>query len=159
MTKVINRLFIGLFSIVLFAGCVKEDNGDSNSETEELQTISCNGTINMEGLNTNGFKLEKYSEYAHPNKHAIILDFFAGSGTTGQAVLELNKSDGGKRQFILCTNNENQIAEEVTYPRIKTVITGIRPDGSKYSDGIPANVRYFKTDFVSKNKTNDKFIK
>lgn len=90
------------------------------------------------------------------NDNAIVLDFFAGSGTTGQAVLELNKSDGGKRQFILCTNNENQIAEEVTYPRIKTVITGIRPDASKYSDGIPANVRYFKTDFVSKNKTNDK---
>ena len=91
-----------------------------------------------------------------PNKNAIVLDFFAGSGTTGQAVLELNKSDGGKRQFILCTNNENQIAEQITYPRIKTVITGTRPDGSTYSDGISANVRYFKTDFVSKNKTNDK---
>ncbi len=89
-------------------------------------------------------------------KNPIILDFFAGSGTTGQAVLELNQTDGGNRQFILCTNNENQIAEEVTYPRIKTVITGIRPDGSTYSDGISANVRYFKTDFVSKNKTNDK---
>jgi adenine-specific DNA-methyltransferase len=37
---------------------------------------------------------------------SIILDFFAGSGTTGQAVLELNKEDGGKRQFILCTINE-----------------------------------------------------
>ena len=89
-------------------------------------------------------------------KSAIALDFFAGSGTTGHAVLELNREDGGNRQFILCTNNENKIAEEVTYPRVKTVITGIRPDGSKYSDGIPANVRYFKTDFVSKNKTNDK---
>lgn len=85
-----------------------------------------------------------------------VLDFFAGSGTTGQAVLELNKADGGKRQFILCTNNENKIAEEVTYPRIKTVITGNRPDGTKYSEGIPSNVRYFKTDFVSKNKTSDR---
>ena len=86
----------------------------------------------------------------------MVLDFFAGSGTTGQAVLELNKADGGKRQFILCTNNENKIAEDVTYPRIKTVITGNRPDGTKYSDGIPSNVRYFKTDFVSKNKTSDR---
>lgn len=40
------------------------------------------------------------------NKNSIVLDFFAGSGTTGQAVLELNKEDGGNRKFILCTNNE-----------------------------------------------------
>ncbi len=55
---------------------------------------------------------------------SIILDFFAGSGTTGHAVLELNKEDGGNRKFILCTNNENNICEEVTYPRIQKVIQG-----------------------------------
>lgn len=82
------------------------------------------------------------------NKNATILDFFAGSGTTGQAVLELNKEDGGHRRFILCTNNENNICTNVTYPRLKTVITGIRPDGTKYSDGLPANLYYFKTDFI-----------
>jgi adenine-specific DNA-methyltransferase len=78
-------------------------------------------------------------------KSAIILDFFAGSGTTGHAVLKLNAQDDGTRQFILCTNNENKIAEEVTYPRIKKVIDG-------YSDNapIPANLRYFQTDFVEK---------
>lgn len=99
-----------------------------------------------------------------PNNNAVVLDFFAGSGTTGQAVMELNKEDGGHRQFILVTNNEANgradagaegIAEKVTYPRIKTVITGIRPDGTKYSDGIPANLRYFKTGFVEKGKTTD----
>ena len=87
-------------------------------------------------------------------KDAVILDFFAGSGTTGQAVLELNKEDGGNRQFILCTNNENQICEEVTYPRIQKVIDG-------YADvkGIPANVKYFKTEFVPAIKTdNDKRV-
>lgn len=78
------------------------------------------------------------------NKDAVILDFFAGSGTTGHAVLELNKEDGGNRQFILCTNNENKICEEVTYPRIKNVIKGY---GN--TEGIPANLRYFKTDFVN----------
>ena len=81
---------------------------------------------------------------------AVILDFFAGSGTTGQAVMELNKQDGGHRKFILCTNNENGICEEVTYQRLKTVITGKRTDGSEYSEGIPANLKYFKTDFISK---------
>ena len=40
------------------------------------------------------------------NKDSIVLDFFAGSGTTGQAVMELNKEDYGHRKFILCTNNE-----------------------------------------------------
>ncbi|MFA7446396.1 MAG: site-specific DNA-methyltransferase [Flavobacteriaceae bacterium] len=94
-------------------------------------------------------------ELASNKKNLVILDFFAGSGTTGHAVLELNKEDGGNRQFILCTNNENNICEEVTYPRIKTVITGQRPDGTKYADKIPANVRYFKTDFVEKSEDTD----
>jgi len=89
-------------------------------------------------------------------KDSVVLDFFAGSGTTGQAVLELNKEDGGDRKFILCTNNENGIAEDITYPRIRTVISGIRLDGTKYSDGIPANIRYFKTSFIEKEETLDK---
>ena len=83
---------------------------------------------------------------------SIILDFFAGSGTTAQAVLELNKEDGGSRSFILCTNNENKICESVTYPRIKTVISGARSDGSKYSEGIPANLKYYHTGFVPKDE-------
>ena len=84
------------------------------------------------------------------NKNAIILDFFAGSGTTGQAVLELNKEDNGDRKFILCTNNENDICEKVTYQRLKTVITGKRNDESKYSDGIEENMKYYKTTYISK---------
>ena len=82
---------------------------------------------------------------------SIILDFFAGSGTTGQSVLELNQNDGGKRRFILCTNNQNSICENITYQRLKTVIMGKRADGSEYSDGIPANLMYYKTDFVAKD--------
>ncbi len=85
------------------------------------------------------------------NSEALILDFFAGSGTTAQAVLELNQADKGNRKFILCTNNENRISEDITYPRIKTVITGRRMDESVYSDGIPANLKYYCTDFVSKD--------
>ena len=91
----------------------------------------------------------------HPNKNCVVLDFFAGSGTTGQAVLELNKEDGGNRKFILCTNNENNICTNVTYPRLKAVITGIRQDGSKYSDGIQANLRCFKTAFLKDNSNRD----
>ncbi|HHT38692.1 MAG TPA: site-specific DNA-methyltransferase [Mollicutes bacterium] len=100
-------------------------------------------------------KLIKFLIDRHKNKNAIVLDFFAGSGTTAQAVLELNKEDGGNRQFILCTNNENNICEDITYQRIKTVITGKRKDESIYSEGIPANLKYFKTSYVPKINTEE----
>ena len=58
------------------------------------------------------------------NPGDLVVDFFAGSGSTGQAVLEQNNLDNGKRQFILCTNNEANIATEVTFPRIKNVMNG-----------------------------------
>lgn len=76
------------------------------------------------------------------DKSAIVLDFFAGSGTTGQAVLELNKDDGGNREFILCTNNEitelnpNGIAYDVTSKRLKRVMSGSCYDGSNDFDWL-----------------------
>lgn len=84
------------------------------------------------------------------NPNALILDFFAGSGTTGHAVLELNRIDNGKRQFILCTNNDNKIAENITYKRIKNIVNGYAD-----IDGISGNVRYFKTAFVPKSHVSD----
>ena len=84
---------------------------------------------------------------------SLVLDFFAGSGTTGHGVLKYNSTHAdSKRRFILCTNNEGGICESVTYPRVKTVITGKRSDGSDYSEGIAANVKYYRTDFVSKDE-------
>jgi adenine-specific DNA-methyltransferase len=57
-------------------------------------------------------------------KDGVVLDFFAGSGTTAHAVLDQNAADGGSRKFIMITNNENQICEEVTKNRIKKVMEG-----------------------------------
>ncbi len=85
-------------------------------------------------------------------KDITILDFFAGSGTTAQAVLELNKEDNGKRKFILCTNNENNICESITYPRCKTIITGKRIDNTTYSKNIKATLKYYKTEFTKKER-------
>lgn len=99
-------------------------------------------------------------------KDACVLDFFSGSGTTAEAVMRLNEDDGGTRQCILVTNNEAAAAdakklrknglrpgdpeweetgvyEYVTKPRISTVSTGVRPDGSTYSNGLDQNVEFF----------------
>ena len=94
--------------------------------------------------------LIKYLLKIPAGQEIVVLDFFAGSGTTAQAVLELNGEDGKNRKFILCTNNDNGICEEVTYQRLKTVITGKRTDGSEYSHGHKANLKYYKTYFVDK---------
>ena len=84
----------------------------------------------------------------HPNKNAVVLDFFAGSGSTAQAVLELNKEDNGNRQFILCTNNENNICEEITYKRIKNVITGY----GKYNP-LKSNLKYYRCTYIPRINT------
>jgi adenine-specific DNA-methyltransferase len=87
--------------------------------------------------------------------HANILDFFAGSGTTGHAVLEMNKIDGGNRRFILCTNNENNnggnggIADSVCYPRIKKVIKGYKNKKGEKVEGVTSNLAYYQTDLVN----------
>ena len=93
-------------------------------------------------------------------KDGIVLDFMAGTGTTAHAVLELNKEDGGNRQFILCTNNENnngngyKIAEDICYPRIKKVIEGYKNLKGELVEGVGGNLKYFKTDFVDAEPTD-----
>lgn len=88
-------------------------------------------------------------------KNAIVLDFFAGSGTTGHAVLELNKKDNGFRSFILCTNNENKICEDVTYARVKKVMKGYTARNGDKVEGLGGNLRYFRTAFVKKSASRD----
>lgn len=88
----------------------------------------------------------------YPKKDFTALDFFGGSGTTAQALFEINAEDSGDRNIIVCTNNENGICDNDTYPRLSTIITGRRPDGSVYSNGINTNLKIYKTDFVSKDE-------
>ena len=87
-------------------------------------------------------------------KNPVILDFFAGSGTTGQAVLALNSEDNGKRRFILCTNNENNICTEVCYPRIKKVIQGYKTTKGEKVKGLGSNLKYYQTRFVGSEPTH-----
>ena len=81
---------------------------------------------------------------------SLVLDFFAGSGTTAQAALELNKEDNGNRKFILCTNNENNICEQITYQRISKIISGY-----KNIDGIKSNLKYYKCAYIPRINTEN----
>jgi adenine-specific DNA-methyltransferase len=93
-------------------------------------------------------------------KNSVILDFFAGSGTTGHAVLELNKEDGGNRQFILVTNNgdeksEHKIAEKITYERLKRVMNGYQNKKGEQIEGLGGNLDYLRCDFIDKISHED----
>lgn len=81
------------------------------------------------------------------SNNITVLDFFAGSGTTGHAVMQLNKEDGGNRKYILCTNNENNICEEVTYQRLKNI-----------QEELPHNLKYYKTEFIPKFTNTEESI-
>ena len=111
------------------------------------------------------------------NNNNLILDFFAGSGTTGQAVLEMNQEDSGNRTFILCTNNEvdyktekillkmgtkpgtpsfekEGICQKICYPRIKNVILGYKNKKGE-AEGLGSNLKYLKTAFVKRSISKD----
>jgi adenine-specific DNA-methyltransferase len=146
---------------------------DILSRVGDDKTASYNTPINIDNLFDSGwgsnedadnelidlFGTQRLFSYPKPTRlieklicatridNATVLDFFAGSGTTAHAVLKLNARDSGHRHFILCTNNENNICEEVTYERICQVVNG-------YCDvaGIPANLKYYRTDFVSRDE-------
>ncbi|MEM4270609.1 MAG: site-specific DNA-methyltransferase [Candidatus Pacearchaeota archaeon] len=126
-----------------------------------IQFLNSEGSKELDSiLNQNIFRypkpknLIKFCCQIINSKKAILLDFFAGSGTTGHAVLELNKEDGGNRKFILCTNNENNICTDVCYPRIEKVIKGYKNLKGEKVEGLGGNLKYFKTDFVDANPTD-----
>jgi len=125
-----------------------------------IVSLKSDGSLELEKL---GFEKNDFA-YAKPvtlakeliesitfnNLDATVLDFFAGSGTTGQAVIELNAEDGGTRKFIMATNNENNISEEVTYERMKRISSG-----TERYQAHPINLKYFKTDFVIRREFPD----
>lgn len=69
---------------------------------------------------------------------ALCLDFFAGSGTLGHAVMKLNRLDGGNRRFILCNSNENNICREVALARLRQVIE---------QEGYDVGLKYYRIEY------------
>lgn len=140
----------------LFIKIYKDDNKDNNKyrskENLLLNFLNASGSSTLTSLgiqdtfaNPKPVELIKWCVSLQDNKSSIVLDFFAGSGTTGQAVAELNKEDGGNRQFILVQMDEktattpNGIVKDVTSKRLKRVMTGECYDGSKDFDWIKKN--------------------
>ena len=123
----------------------------TNVATKEIKNI----------FNDNRFSFPKPTELISQliqqvsNKYSTILDFFAGSGTTLHATMQLNAEDGGHRQCILVTNNENGICENVTYERNKRVIQGYTTPKGEQVAGLTGNtLRYYKTAFVPREPNN-----
>ena len=128
----------------------------------KAQYSSGNGTAQLKTLNLSGlFNNPKPIDFIIDllkigcGKDATILDFFAGSGTSLHAAMQLNSEDRGNRKCILVTNNENKICEKVTYERNKRVINGyVKPNGERV-DGLTRNtLRYYKTDFVGRERSS-----
>ena len=126
-------------------------------------TVGVDTTENAGRLLLEIFDNQKLFDYPKPvtlisylvnfieRKDLTVLDFFAGSGTTLHAVMQLNAEDGGKRQCILCTNNENGICENVTYERNKRVIQGYTKPNGEHVEGLhDNNLRYYRTAFVGR---------
>ena len=86
-------------------------------------------------------------------KNPVILDFFAGSGTLGQAVLE--EFQGKDAQFILCNSNESNICKEITYERVKRIIQGYTNQKGYSVKGIESNLKYYTVKYIEKSNNED----
>lgn len=127
-----------------------EDMATNQEGTIELKEIF-NGQVVFNNPKPVG--LIKHILKLATKENSIVLDFMAGSGTTGHAVLELNKEDDGNRQFILCTNNENSICRNICYPRIKKVIKGYKNSKKEDIEGFGGNLKYYMCRFVKVKPT------
>lgn len=136
---------------------INTENGVGTNEDAYQELINI---FDKEGVMTypKPSSLIKYlintSTFFKSKNSVSILDFFAGTGTTLHATMQLNAEDGGNRQCILVTNNENNISEEVCYERNKRVIQGYTNSKGVWVDGLTNNnLRYYKCDFVESAKT------
>lgn len=96
--------------------------------------------------------IEHLIKITNKSNNIIVLDFFAGSATTLHSTLVLNEKDNGNRQCIISTNNENNICENVTYPRCDRIINKYVNKKGKEMPYYPGNgLKHFKTEFIGKN--------
>lgn len=99
----------------------------------DMGNVSREGGVKLDN-GKKPLRLLKQLIKATTDSDALILDFFAGSGTTGHAVAELNREEGSHRHFIMATDDE---VVEIAYQRMLNI---------SHDTGL--NLKYFKTDFV-----------
>ncbi|ENY69293.1 Type III restriction modification system N6-adenine DNA methyltransferase subunit, Mod [Metamycoplasma auris 15026] len=115
-------------------------------------------------------QLLKFLINLNPKRNARVLDFYAGSGTTGHAVMELNKQDGGNRSYTLVTNNENNIGKDICYERLHRINKGLGTNGDSNFKWIKKNnpydsnlnvfeIEYFDSSIFSNADDNEKIKK
>lgn len=141
-----------------FSNLINEGNISTSTGKRVLISILNNKDFSF----PKPIELIKYLINTHPNPDARVLDFFAGSGTTGHAVLDLNREDGGNRNFTLVTNNENNIGIDVCYERLYRINNGKGSKGETDFDWIKKNepynqnldvfeIKYYDTDVLANN--------
>ncbi|MBR6125137.1 site-specific DNA-methyltransferase [Candidatus Saccharibacteria bacterium] len=127
--------------------------------------------LNADGVETLAtMGLENYFDYPKPvsllkeiikgatffKNKSIILDFFAGSGTTAQAVLELNKEDSKKRSFILCTNNEVSARQKLSFIQSHGKLNDYEPNKQTTENAIEKKIY---AEFDNGKEDFEKFVK
>ena len=133
---------------------VEEDGTKSVKHTNYIDIDTSRGRNVMNELFCNQVvfdfpkPVELISSLLKTIESSTILDFFAGSGTTMHATMQLNEEDGGHRQCILVTNNENQICEKVTYERNRRVMQGYTNAKGEEVAGLGNSLKYYRTAFV-----------
>ena len=144
------RLFawLGDISEIIDGLLYKKDlQGTYWDYTSRINNLTKEGNVEF-GNGKKPIDLLKRIIALYPDNEITVLDFFAGSGSTGHAVIAQNIEDGGNRQFILCTNNQNSICREKTYVRLSNVINGYTTENGKVFEPMPASLKYFKVDYI-----------
>ncbi len=113
----------------------------------DIPSIKGTNELNFFDLSFNNTKPIALIQYilaiaAHPE--SIILDFFAGSGSTAQAVMEWNEKHNLNLTCILCESNEYHICEDITYKRMERVLNGYENKYGKKYFALNQNLKYFK---------------
>ena len=150
-------------------------NNEYNKSTTEHGTKLLFSIIDKDIVLINGkpiypkpLELIKYLLYIMQNKNLRVLDFYAGSGTTGHAVMELNKEDNGNRTYTLVTNNENNIGYDICYERLYRVNNGLGTNSEtfewiKKNNPYKQNLNIFSIDYydtsILKKDDNDSIAK
>jgi adenine-specific DNA-methyltransferase len=132
-----------------------DDCGTATNGTQEIQDIFGNKIFDTPKPTE---LIKKIIQLSTINlRSSVILDFFAGSGTTMHAVMKLNEEDGGKRQCILVQQKEgdNNICENITYERNRRVMQGYTNTKGEQVAGLGNSMKYYKTAFVGKNASNN----